>query len=197
MSVTLTKGQSVDLSKQAADAGNAGEVKFQAGAGWDPKSGTAVDLDLMAILIGTDGKALPDENSNGTNLDEAVVFYNNRTLPGFQLSADDRTGQSSAGGDDETMDIDTTKIDTKVQKVMIAIGSYSGQTFAEVENAYGRLVDSKGNELAKVNLGDHGTSKAVVVGELERDGSNWKFTNAVEDLQTIDGLMSKFGVQTA
>lgn len=196
MSITLQKGQSVDLSKQVAEAGNAGEVKFQAGAGWDPKSGDAVDLDLMGILVGADGKALPDENANGTNLDEALVFYNNRTLPGFKLSEDDRTGQSSAGGDDETMDIDTTKIDAKVQKVVITVGSYSGQTFAEVDNAYGRVVDSKGNELAKVNLGDHGASKAIVVGELERDGSSWKFTNTVEDLQTIDALMSKYGIQT-
>lgn len=192
MSISLTKGQSVSLAKEAP-----AETKYQAGAGWDPKSAEAVDLDLMGVLIGADGKALPDENANGTNLDEAVVFYNNRTLPGFQLSEDDRTGQSSDGGDDETMEIDTTKIDTKVQKVVLAIGSYSGQTFDEVENAYGRLVDSKGGEVAKVNLGDHGAVKAVVFAELEREDGNWRFTNITEAYADVDAMLAHYGVKVA
>jgi stress response protein SCP2 len=189
MGVTLIKNASVDLSKAAP-----AETKYVAGAGWDPKEDDAVDLDLMGILIGADGKALPDANGNNTNLDEAVVFYNNKTLPGFELSEDDLTGQSSDGGDDETMAIDTTAVQTEVQKVVIAIGSYSGQSFADVENAYGRLVDSKGNEIARVDLGDHGSSKAVVVAELERDGDNWKYTNVTEAFATIDEMLSKYGV---
>lgn len=188
--ITLEKGQSINLAKEAPS-----ETKFVAGAGWDPKeSGKAVDLDLMGILIGADGKALPDENGNGTNLDEAVVFYNNKTLPGFQLSEDDLTGQSSDGGDDETMNIDTTKIDAKVTKVILAVGSYSGHKFSSVENAYGRLTDSKNTELAKVNLGDHGDVKAVVFAELERDGESWKFTNIVKDFADVEALLDSYGV---
>jgi stress response protein SCP2 len=197
MAVSLQKGQSVNLAKEAATAGNAGETKFVAGAGWDPKSGTPVDLDLMAVLLGSDGKALPDENSNGTNLDEAVVFYNNKSLSGLQLSEDDLTGQSSDGGDDETLQIDTTTVDQKVQKVVISISSFSGQSFDEVENAYGRIVDSKGTELARVDLAAHAGKKAVVVGCLERDGSDWSFKNDEQDFADVQALFSNYGVTGA
>lgn len=188
--ITLSKGESIALSKEAPS-----ETKFVAGAGWDPKQeGKAVDLDLMAVLIGANGKALADANGNGTNLDEAVVFYNNKTLPGFQLSEDDLTGQSSDGGDDETLQINTTAIAAEVTKVVLAIGSYSGQKFSAVENAYGRLTDSKDLELAKVNLGDHGDVKAVVFAELTREGDTWKFTNTTQSFNDIEAMLDNYGV---
>lgn len=190
MSVTLEKGQSLDLQKAAP-----AETKFVAGAGWDPKdTGKPVDLDLMAILIGADGKAIPDENGNGTNLDEAVVFYNNRNLPGFELSEDDLSGQSSDGGDDETMKIDTTTVQAQVTKVVLAIGSYSGQPFSAVENAYGRLVDSKDAELGKINLGAQGDVKAVVFAELARDGESWKLTNTTQSFADVNAMLDNYGV---
>lgn len=172
--VSLNKGATINLSKVAADAGTTLN-KLIAAAGWDGKAGKSIDLDLMVVYLGEDGKGIPDANGNGTNLDEAVCFYKNLSLPGAMHSGDNLDGAGE--GDDETITLDLANVPAHVKEIAVIITSFSGETFGEVENAFIRMVNAAGEqELAKFELKDGmGSTKAVEAGRIERKGSEWEF----------------------
>jgi tellurium resistance protein TerD len=192
MSVSLTKGGSVNLTKEA---GSAGLTKLVAGAGWDAAAGKSIDLDLLAVYIGEDGKAIPDANGNGTNLDEAVIFFNNLTVPGAQHSGDNLTGEGE--GDDETITFDLAAIPTNVKEVAVVVASYSGEKFSEVENAQVRMVNGADNtELAKFELKEGmGDTKGVELGRITRNGSEWEFKATGQNLSgEFKDVVASYGV---
>ena len=175
MAVNLTKGQKVSLDK--------GMKLALIGLGWDTNryDGRAdFDLDASAFLLGANGRVRKDED---------FIFYGN-------LSGDNEcvvhTGDSLAGGsggDDETLFIDFSKVPADVERIAITVTIYEaagrGQNFGQVSNAYVRVArrasdsDMVGTEQLRYNLGeDFSIETALVVCELYRSGSEWKF-NAV------------------
>jgi tellurium resistance protein TerD len=58
-------------------------------------------------------------------------------------SIDDMTGSSSAGGDDETMDINLSKVRNDVEEIVIVVSIYKydtrKQNFGQVDNSYVRI----------------------------------------------------------
>lgn len=187
MSVNLSKGSKVDLHKAAQDAGaSAPLTKVTAGAGWDMKGSKAVDLDLLSIKLGADGKAIADANGNGTNADEAVNFYGNLTTQGATHSGDNLTGEGD--GDDEQITYDLSTIEAEVKEIAIVVASFSGEDFSDVDNVKARVLNADGNtELAVYTNSDLGSGRAVEVGRLTRDGDNWGFTAKGELLSVADG----------
>ena len=175
MAVNLQKGQKISLQKS---------VKLAlVGLGWDTNryTGTAdFDLDASAFLLGATGKVRKDSD---------FIFYGN-------LQSDDgsviHTGDSlegGSGGDDETLFIDFTKVPADVQKIAITVTIYEaqerGQNFGQVSNAYVRVArrtsesDTVGIEELRYDLGEEfSIETALVVCEIYRSGSDWKF-NAV------------------
>lgn len=196
MSVTLQKGAKVDLHKANTDAGSSAPLtKLTAGAGWDTKNGNPIDLDLLAVYIGNDGKAIPDANGNGTNLDEAVIFFNNLSVPGAQHSGDNLTGEGD--GDDEQITVTLADVPANVQEVAVVVASYSGETFGEVDNAFVRLVNADGNtELAKYELKDGmGSTKGVELGRVKRDGQSWTFEATGKNIDgDFTAIVASYGV---
>lgn len=135
--INLSKGQNVKLTKDAK--------KVRVGLSWDVNSsnGSDFDLDVLAIeLDGKDGKCLGDEY---------VVYYNsiNKTSDGKPTdpegavvhSGDNRNGEGS--GDDEVIDTDLTKLNSKCKAILYVINIYEGkergQNFGQVRNAKSRL----------------------------------------------------------
>ena len=177
MSVSLQKGTTVSLAKASADAGVSTPLtKVIAGAGWDAKDGKSIDLDLLTVLIGNDGKAIPDANGNGTNLDEAVTFFNNLDgIAGVKHSGDNLT--SEGDGDDEQIEVTLADVPANANEIAVVVASYSGEKFSEIENVHVRLVNADGNvEMAKLELKDGlGDTKGVELGRLVRNGSEWDF----------------------
>jgi tellurium resistance protein TerD len=171
MAVSLAKGGSVSLTKEA---GSTGLRVVTVGLGWDVRSdaGAAYDLDLSAILLNSSGRAVSDEN---------FVFYNNATSPdgAVRYSGDNRTG--AGDGDDETMLVDLSAVASGVQSVVIIASidnaASLGHSFGGVLNAYIRVVSNTDNrELARFDLTDGAdTDVALAFGELYRDGGEWKF----------------------
>jgi tellurium resistance protein TerD len=197
MSVSLVKGQKVDLHKASADAGVTTPLtKLVAGAGWDAKADRAIDLDLLTVLIGSDGKAIPDANNNGSNLDEAVTFFNNKDgVPGVKHSGDNLTGEGD--GDDETIVLELANIPAVATEVAVVVASYSGEKFSEIENAFIRLVNADGNvELAKFELKDGmGDTKGVELGRIKRQGSEWHFEATGKNIDgDFTAIVSSYGV---
>lgn len=84
------------------------------GLGWDPNEGTGYDFDLdaSAFMLGESGR-IPT--------DEYFVFYNNPKSPdgSVESTGDDLTGGNSDGGDDETINVDLSKVDPKIQEIVL------------------------------------------------------------------------------
>ena len=152
-----------------------GPERLGVGLGWDPEdNGQPFDLDASAFMLGADGQ-LVDE--------PFFVFYNNPASPegAVMSSGDDRTGDSSDGGDDETLFVAVTLVDPRVQQIVFAVTIHEaeerGQNFGQVRNSFIRVYDLDTlEEIARFNLGEDFTSETgVQAGRLYRDGSTWHF----------------------
>ena len=173
MSINLSKGQKVDLTK-----GNPGLKKIMVGLGWDVNafdSGFDFDLDAAAFMLGDNGKC-PTEKE--------FIFYGNLLHPSGSIEhmGDNLTGEGD--GDDEQIQVDLTKIPSNISKIAFTVTIYEAdlrhQNFGQVSNSFIRIVDdTTGQELIRYDLGeDFSIETAVVVGELYRHSGEWKF-NAI------------------
>ncbi len=180
MSVNLTKGQSVELAKEAPQV-----TKFVAGLGWDAAdAGAKIDLDAVAILLGADGKALSDAH---------MVFYNNLKATGVEHTGDNLTG--AGDGDDEQIKIDTAALEAGVEKIVLLINSFSGQKFGDVKNAFARLTKEDGTEVVKYDLGsEFQTEETVVMAELTKNGANWDFKAVGQGVADFKTAVAAYGI---
>lgn len=154
--VNLSKGQTVNLSKQTN-----GSKNFQFRASWDVSlSKEKMDLDLWAIEL----------DSSGACLD--VVYYNNLISndTGITLSHDDRTG----GGQDwnEVVSVDSNKLNKKIDKIVCIVSidkaELKGQNFGLVRNLHLDIYDETNSEVIANFCPDleNGTSTAMVLCEI-------------------------------
>ena len=128
MAINLTKGQRIEI----------GLSKVGVGLGWDPNEGTGFDFDLdaSAFMLG-ENKKIPK--------DEFFVFYNNQKSPdnAVQSLGDDLTGGNSDEGDDETLIVDLTKVDPRIQEIIFTVTIYDyenrKQNFGQVRNSFIRI----------------------------------------------------------
>ena len=190
MAVCLKKGQKVDLTK-----GNPGLKKLTVGLGWDVNrydSGAEFDLDASAFLLGGGGKVNSDADfvfyGNGTHASQSVVY-----------AGDNRTGEGE--GDDEQIFVDLSLVPSNVERIEFTVTIYEAeerrQNFGQVSNAYVRILDdATGTELVRYDLEeDYSIETALVVGELYRHGSEWKFNAIGSGFQGgLEALCRSFGV---
>lgn len=165
MSINLTKGQRVDIGLQ----------RVGIGLGWDPNeqaSSSEYDLDASAFILGENGKLLSQEH---------FIYYHNPASPGGSVasSGDNRTG--AGDGDDETIVVDLSRIDTGAGEVIFGVTIHEfeerRQNFGQVRNSFIRIYDaSNGEEICKYELDeDFSTESAVEFGRLYKRGGQWKF----------------------
>ena len=171
MSVSLTKGQTVSLTKSGG--GELSQVRM--GLGWDAitkkgmfggKKQVSVDLDASALLLSADRKVV-----------DIVYFGQLRSKDGsLTHTGDNRTGKGD--GDDESIMVDLPRVPANVAHIVFVVNSYTGQNFSQIENAVARAVDSadRDNELARYELSGSGNHTAVVMARVSRSGSGWTFT---------------------
>ena len=168
MAISLSKGGNVSLSKEAP-----GLDEIMVGLGWDVRAtdGKDFDLDASAFLLKADGKVRADTD---------FCFYNNKDIAGAVVhQGDNRTGEGD--GDDEKIKIVLSKMPAEIDKVSVAVtiheGEANGQSFGQVSNAFIRLVDNKtGAEIVRYDLSeDASVETAMILGEVYRNGGEWKF----------------------
>jgi tellurium resistance protein TerD len=190
MPINLQKGQKVDLTK-----GNAGLKKIFIGLGWDTNrydGGNDFDLDASAFLTDENGKVQSDAD---------FVFYGNlkHASESVEHTGDNITGEGE--GDDEVINVDLSLVPPNTAKIAFTVTIYEaearGQNFGMVSNAFIRVVNPDGGtELIRYDLGeDYSIETAVVVAELYRHGSEWKF-NAIGSgfAGGLKALCQNFGV---
>ncbi len=190
MPVSLSKGQKVELTK-----GNPGLSKLLIGLGWDTNKydgGADFDLDAAAFLLDANGKVTSDED---------FIFYGNLKHKSESVShtGDNLTGEGE--GDDEVLKVDLSKVPANIDKIAFTVTIYEAesrnQNFGQVSNAYIHILDERNNvELIKYDLGeDFSIETAVVVGELYRHGTEWKFNAIGSGFQGgLRALCLNFGV---
>lgn len=166
MAINLQKGQKIDI----------GLSNISVGLGWNPNEGTggAFDLDASAFMIDAN-RLIP--------LEGYFVFYGNTTSPDEALhhSGDDPTGGNSAGGDDEIIKIDLTKVNRDIKEILFVVTIHEAtgrrQNFGQVRDSYIRIVnDANGEEIAKYELGeDFSIETGVEFGRLYSRDGKWRF----------------------
>jgi tellurium resistance protein TerZ len=170
MSVNLTKGQQVSLTKR----GGGGLSLVRMGLGWDAvkKRGLfgsrsrSIDLDASALLF--DGAG---------NLVDAVWFQQLRSKDGsVQHTGDNLTGDGD--GDDESVVVDLGRVSPAVTQIVFTVNSFTGQDFSQIENAFCRLVDeTTQEELARYELTGAGRHNAQIMAKVSRGaGGGWTMT---------------------
>ena len=192
MAVNLSKGQKVSLDK--------GVKLALVGLGWDTNKydGAAdFDLDASAFLLGANGKVRKDSD---------FIFYGNLQSEDGSVTHTGDSLEGGSGGDDETLFIDFSKVPADVPTVAITGTIYEaqerGQNFGQVSNAYVRVArrssesDTVGKEELRYDLGeDFSIETALVVCEIYRNGSDWKFNAVGAGYQGgLYALCKSFGV---
>ncbi|MEU1405164.1 TerD family protein [Streptomyces sp. NPDC005728] len=124
----------------------------------------SIDLDASAVLF-----------ADRQPVD--VVFFRH-------LVSDDgsvrHSGDSFVGdsiGDSESILFDLHRIPLHVDSIVVALNSFTGQVFADVEVVTFRLIDEAGaREVAVHTLAGGGTHTARLLAKLGRQGSDWCMT---------------------
>lgn len=187
MSISLQKGQKVNLSKE-----NAGLSKVLIGLGWDEvkqsrgffsKKPMPIDCDASAILLKS-GKLCDNTD---------IVYFGNLSHKSgsVQHMGDNLTGAGE--GDDEQILVDLSRVPQEYDRIVLVVNIYEAvkrnQHFGLIENAFIRLVDGRNNnEVCKYNLTENYSGMtSMIFGEVYRHNGEWKF-NAIGQGTTDAGL---------
>lgn len=191
MSINLTKGQKIDLTKN-----NPGLTKALIGLGWDTNrydGGFDFDLDASAFLVGSNGRV---------NNDLDFIFYNNLEHSSKSVihTGDNRTGEGD--GDDEAIIIDFSKVPSNIEKIAITVTIHDAiqrsQNFGQVTNAFVRVVNEEtGSEVLRYDLTeDFSIETALVFCELYRHNGEWKFSAIGSGFQGgLGSLCKNYGLE--
>ncbi len=186
MSVNLSKGQKISLDKEAGTTLS----KVTMGLGWDAiktkgflgfgSKSEAVDLDASCVLFDESGRPV-----------DFVWFRQLKSRDGSIVhTGDNRTGAGE--GDDEQINVDLSQVPAGVKSLVFTVNSFTGQSFAQVENAYCRIVNAgNGQEVARFNLSVQGAHTAQIMAKVYRHNGEWKMHAIGENGsgRTFDDLM--------
>lgn len=171
MTLNLNKGQTLSLSK--SDGGTLSQARMA--LGWDAKTKKGflgkvkeqdIDLDASALLFDASGQVV-----------DTVYYGQLRSRDGSLVhTGDNLTG--AGDGDDESINVNLSQVDSRVTQIVFTVNSYSGQSFSEVENAYCRVVDSASRdaELCRFTLTGGQDAQGMIMAKVSRVGNGWDFT---------------------
>ncbi|MFI1462673.1 TerD family protein [Nocardia carnea] len=142
------------------------------GLGWDPAQRRLIrhrEIDLNATALLFDGQQLVD-----------AVYHEQLTSQDGSVRhlGDSVTGDGK--GDNEIISIDITRVPAVVDRIILLVTCYTGQTFAEIENPFCRLVDARdGTELLRHDLSPYATS-GFVLAVLVRGEHGWQLREVAD-----------------
>lgn len=186
MSVNLQKGQKISLDKEAGGA----LTRIVMGLGWDAikKKGLfgfgakteSVDLDASCVMFDEAGRPV-----------DTIWFRQLKSRDGSIVhTGDNRTG--AGDGDDEQIEVNLSAVPASVKSLIFTVNSFTGQSFAQVENAYCRIVNAADQkEVARYDLSVQGAHTAQIMAKLYRHNGEWKMHAIGENGsgRTFDDLM--------
>ncbi|PUA82600.1 TerD family protein [Nocardioides currus] len=162
--IDLTAGQSLALATEDGRP----LTKVRMAVGWEyahtggfAGSGAApVDLDASALQFA------------GSQFFDIAFFNHLSTRDGSVVHlGDNTTGRGE--DDDESIDVDLARVHGPVDSILLLVSSYQGHSLEFVRNAYCRLVDDDGVELARFTLTLGVRETGLVMARLARKGDGW------------------------
>lgn len=199
MSLTLTKGQNLSLTKEDPSLKN-----LELGLGWDVRATDGVEFDL-------DGSVLLLNSARKVRSDADFVFYNQLgdvTVDGKNYDeakasvkhmGDNRTGEGE--GDDEQVLVHLDRIPADVDAIAFTVSIHDadarGQNFGQVRNAFIRLVNADtGKEVLRYDLSEeYSTETSLIFAELYRNNGEWKFKAVGQGYREgLGAIAREFGV---
>lgn len=188
MAVSLSKGQKISLEKEAGGS----LTKVTMGLGWDAikskglfgfgSKTETVDLDASCVMF--------DEANNAVDV---VWFRQLKSKDGSIVhTGDNRTG--AGDGDDEQIIVDLSRIPDTVKSLVFTVNSFTGQSFAQVENAFCRIINaSDSKEIARYDLSVQGPHTAQIMTKVYKHNGEWKMHAIGENGsgRTIEDLINQ------
>jgi tellurium resistance protein TerZ len=158
--IELQRGDEMALAR--ADGSPLGKLTM--GLGWDKKPGAGyigtgareVDLDASAVQYA------------GDQLFDLAFFNHLETRDGSVVHLGDNIS-GSGEGDDEQISIDLAKVFPRVDTMLFLVSSYHGDTLEWVANAYCRLADEAGEEIARFTLTEGVPRTGFMLAKMFRD----------------------------
>lgn len=190
MSVSLSKNERVALSKDNS------VTKVKVCLGWETaKYDDDGDFDL-------DSSCFAIQRNGMTRCDEDFVFYGNLKHPSGAIT---HAGDDLVGGgnkDNEVVSVDLSKVPKYVDKIVFTTTIFEAerrmQNFGMVNKSFIRVVDDvTGKEILRYDLKETFSSEtAVIIGEIYKDGSGWKFKAIGEGFEGgLAKICEKFGIE--
>lgn len=202
MSISLQKGQKIDLTK----SGSGGLRQAMVGLGWDaaPQGGGGflrnllgrkpqeIDCDASAILCGKNGKLVSN------HIEQCCVYFGNlrHSSGAIVHQGDNLTGEGE--GDDEQIMVDLSRMPSDIDKIVFVVNIYDAkeknQHFGMIRNAFIRLVNMDSNtEICRYNLSDnYSDMTGLIVGEIHRKNGEWEFNaigKPVQEASRLDSII--------
>ncbi|MGY4928560.1 TerD family protein [Streptomyces sp. 900105755] len=180
----LGKGGSIELPTEAT------RNTLVIGLGWQVPHSNGSDFDVDASAIGAKGGRVYS--------DQYFVFYNNLHAPDNSIV---HTGDDAGvDGDQETILVKLAALPSDIDKITFPVSIYEaekrGQNFGQVRNAYIRITDFGGQEIARYGFSEEtATETAMIVGELYHFRGKWKFRAVGQGYASgLLGIAHDFGV---
>jgi tellurium resistance protein TerD len=180
-------GRLVPGANAALTAENPGLDAVIVGISWDQiaSRGPSAELVPVALVCGADGLVLSDED---------LVFFN-------QLESADASVAYLDEADDEEIDVDLASVPNVVDKIVFAVyldpDHRSPKDLGSVRSMSIRVATPDGRELVSFVLPSdrNHTIDAVILGELYRHRSDWKFRAVGQGYTTgLTGLRNDHGI---
>lgn len=134
--------------------------------GWEPKTGSGLEVDASAFLVGANGR-VPD--------DSFFVFYGAPTGPAGTVAL-----MPAIAGDAQSFDVRLPAMQANIDSVEFCLTIHEGQergfSFANLRSVWARLVDAaSGVELVRYDLRLDGMKEtAITLAKLYRRNGEWK-----------------------
>ena len=160
--IELAKGQELTLTTEDGSS----LTTVQMAVGWDhsPTAGfigsgaPPIDLDASAVQFA------------GDQFFDLAFFNHLATRDGSVVHLGDNT-TGKGEGDDEVITVDLGRVYPRVDTILFMVSSYQGHSLEFIRNAYCRLVDHDGTELARFTLTLGVRETGLVMAKLFRDGT--------------------------
>jgi tellurium resistance protein TerZ len=185
MSISLSKGQKISLTKESGESLSSIAV----GLGWGKRE-TRSQVKKGGFL-GFGGQMVTETSKEDVDLDASCILYddsksNTDRVWFSKLRSEDgsivHTGDDRSGGGPETdpneiIHVNLDQVPGNVKSIVFVVNSYSGEDFSGVPFAFCNVVDRSTNkEIARYNLQtDGGAYKGFVIAKVYRHGGDWKF----------------------
>lgn len=186
MTVSLQKGQKISLEKEAGGALS----RVTMGLGWDAvKSKGFFGFGARTESVDLDASCVMFDEAN--RLVDVVWFRQLKSRDGSIMhTGDNRTGAGE--GDDEQIVVELSRVPENVKSLVFTVNSFTGQSFAQVQNAFCRLINAANNkEVARYDLSVQGSHTAQIMAKLYRHNGEWKMHAIGENAngRTFDELL--------